>query len=130
MSIHLLDLKYCPPLLGDREVEAGPPSDDGSRPQRCKDLELFERTPKTLAIPDGHTLTGPTACVPACGWVRLAVFLAVYKRTEAAVEILLWATFRGATRRSITLGVCAGGDFLGDIAVTRQELTSPVGGGE
>src|SRR5699024_1826844 len=34
------------------------------------------------------------------------------------------------TRRSITLGVCAGGDFLGDIAVTRQELTGPVGGGE
>src|SRR5699024_8349365 len=25
-----------------------------SRPQRCQDLELFERTPKTLAIPDGH----------------------------------------------------------------------------
>lgn len=115
-------------------MEAGPPAGGGSRPQRCQDLELFERTPKTLAIPDGHTLTGPTACVPACGWVRLAVFLAVYKRiykrTEAAIEILLWATFRGATRRSITLGVCAGGDFLGDIAVTRQELTGPVGGGE
>src|SRR5699024_12039708 len=25
MSIHLLDLKYCPPLLGDREMEATPP---------------------------------------------------------------------------------------------------------
>src|SRR5699024_10842956 len=57
------------PVGGSGSGGRTPPSDDGSRPQRCQDLELFERTPKTLAIPDGHTLTGPMACVPACGWV-------------------------------------------------------------
>src|SRR5699024_6404252 len=46
-----LDLIYRPPRCGSGSG-GRTPAGGGSRPQRCLDVELFEDTSKTLAIPD------------------------------------------------------------------------------
>lgn len=57
-----LYLTHCPPLLGDWEVEAGPPAGGGSRPQRFLRLDLDERGCQHVAVVASTGLTGQRDC--------------------------------------------------------------------
>src|SRR5699024_9256556 len=88
MSIHSLDLSYRPPLRG---LGSG-----GRTPRRRREPASALSRPRTLRA---HTQDAGNTGRPhfkldqrpasrPVRWGPWAVFLAVYKRTEAAVEIL------------------------------------------